>query len=82
MPGAAVVGAPGVARELTAEQLAGAINGENRPANGNAPRTTRRPRRPRRTPSQMSVTSLPPYNKEPGEEELVIFRSVYMEFSV
>ena len=81
-PGAAVVGAPGVARELTAEQLAGAINGENRPTNGTAPRTARRPRRPRRTPSQMSVTSLPPYNKEPGEEELVIFRSVYMEFSV
>jgi hypothetical protein len=72
----------GVARELTAEQLAGTINGENRPANGTALRTARRPRRPRRTPSQMSVTSLPPYNKEPGEEELVIFRSVYMKFSV
>jgi hypothetical protein len=28
----------------------------------------------------MSVTSLPEYNKEPGEEELVIFRSVYMDF--
>ena len=80
-PGAHSVGAPGVARELTAEQLAGTINGENRPANSNAPRTTRRPRRPRRTPSQMSVTSLPPYNKEPGEEELVIFRLVCTESS-
>ncbi|KAF4612676.1 hypothetical protein D9613_011712 [Agrocybe pediades] len=61
---------PAAPREITAEQLAGTINGENTTAN--AP--TRRTRRPRRTPSQMSVTSLPAYNKEPGEEELVIFR--------
>ncbi|KAF8958953.1 hypothetical protein BDZ97DRAFT_1923265 [Flammula alnicola] len=78
--GAAPIGAPlggatGGAREITAEQLAGTINGENQ----SAARTTRRARRPRRTPSQMSVTSLPPYNKEPGEEELVIFRGRDME---
>ncbi|KAH9474807.1 hypothetical protein JR316_0013272 [Psilocybe cubensis] len=80
--GAAAVGGPvgGAAntgpRELTAEQLAGTINGDIPAAGGAAAaaRTTRRPRRPRRTPSQMSVTSLPAYNKEPGEEELVIFR--------
>ncbi|TFK17680.1 hypothetical protein FA15DRAFT_710550 [Coprinopsis marcescibilis] len=59
-------------RELTAEQLAGTINGN---ANGALPRT-RRARRPRRTPSQMSVTSLPAYNKEPGDLELVIIRQV------
>ena len=80
-PGAPTVGGSGAARELTAEQLAGTINGQNRSSGGNAPGTrTRRPRRPRRTPSQMSVTSLPEYNKEPGEEELVIFRSVTIEF--
>lgn len=58
-------------RELTAQQLVGSIN--DPPTSGTA-RNTRRTRRPRRTPSQISVTSLPPYNKEPGEEELVIFR--------
>lgn len=58
-------------RELTAEQLAGSIN-----ANATSTTTTRarRNRRPRRTPSQISTTSLPAYNKEPGEQELVIFR--------
>lgn len=61
-------------RELTAEQLAGSINGSELPSSGATARQTRRPRRPRRTPSQVSVTSLPAYNKEPGEEELVIFR--------
>ncbi|PPQ66837.1 hypothetical protein CVT26_009616 [Gymnopilus dilepis] len=70
--GAPVSSSPAAPRELTAEQLAGTINGANQ--SGDAPRPTRRTRRPRRTPSQMSVTSLPPYNKEPGEEELVIFR--------
>jgi hypothetical protein len=60
-------------REITAEQLAGTINGTVPPASAPAPRT-RRNRRPRRTPSQISTTSLPAYNKEPGEEELVIFR--------
>lgn len=62
------------ARELTAVQLAGAINGDA--ATNNATRRTRRPRRPRRTPSQMSVTSLPEYMKEPGAEEVVISRCV------
>ncbi|KAF8906054.1 hypothetical protein CPB84DRAFT_1844695 [Gymnopilus junonius] len=75
--GATIAGAPmssssTAPRELTAEQLAGTINGANQ--SGDATRPVRRTRRPRRTPSQMSVTSLPPYNKEPGEEELVIFR--------
>jgi hypothetical protein len=56
-------------RELTAEQLAGSDSATELPT-GQA----RRNRRARRTPSQMSVTSLPAYNKEPGEEELVIFR--------
>ena len=55
-------------RELTAEQLAGS----NRAAE--LPSQPRRNRRARRTPSQVSVTSLPAYNKEPGDEELVIFR--------
>ncbi|KAF8208254.1 hypothetical protein K438DRAFT_1930637 [Mycena galopus ATCC 62051] len=54
-------------RELTAEQLAGSIN----QAPG-AP--TRRPRRARRTPSQISTVSLPAYMKEPGEQELVVSR--------
>lgn len=64
----------GGARELTAEQLVGAINNNGATTVvGNAGRT-RRSRRPRRTPSQISTTSLPAYNKEPGEEELVIFR--------
>ncbi|KIJ63613.1 hypothetical protein HYDPIDRAFT_188400, partial [Hydnomerulius pinastri MD-312] len=52
------------------------------PANGAASTPTpaagttngRRRRRPRRTPSQISTKSLPPYMKEPGEQELVIFR--------
>ena len=64
-------------RELTAEELAGTINGganASGEAGANPPARTRRTRRPRRTPSQMSVTSLPAYNKEPGEQELVIFR--------
>ncbi|KIK99559.1 hypothetical protein PAXRUDRAFT_498094 [Paxillus rubicundulus Ve08.2h10] len=34
----------------------------------------RRRRRPRRTPSQVSTKSLPPYMKEPGDQELVLFR--------
>lgn len=61
----------GTGRELTADQLVGTIN--DPPTSGAAGRT-RRTRRPRRRPSQVSVTSLPAYNKEPGEEELVIFR--------
>ena len=61
-------------RELTADQLAGSINATDLPASRAAGRQAGRTRRPRRTPSQVSVTSLPAYNKEPGEEELVIFR--------
>jgi len=86
---ASVPGAPGTLSQsarttggqvvLTADQLAGAINGDA-PANGtqpaNGPPRTRRARRPRRTPSQISTHSLPMYNKEPGEEEVVIYRSV------
>ncbi|KAK0498964.1 hypothetical protein EDD18DRAFT_57119 [Armillaria luteobubalina] len=64
--------ANGGVRELTAEQLAGTVDG----ATSNPPSATRtrRTRRPRRTPSQISTTSLPAYNKEPGDQELVIFR--------
>lgn len=63
-------------RELTAEQLAGgAAPGTTIPAVPSAAANrSRRARRPRRTPSQISTTSLPAYNKEPGEQELVIFR--------
>jgi hypothetical protein len=57
-------------RELTAEQLVGSDSATELPTT----RQPRRNRRARRTPSQISVTSLPAYNKEPGEEELVIFR--------
>jgi len=67
-------------RELTAEQLAGtAPTGTGTTAAGAAPTAanrTRRTRRPRRTPSQISTTSLPAYNKEPGEQELVVYRCV------
>ena len=65
------------ARELTAEQLAGTINNGAAPGAAPGTRRARRPRRQRRTPSQMSVTSLPEYMKEPGEEEVVIFRLVF-----
>ncbi|KAI0372474.1 hypothetical protein BV20DRAFT_978286 [Pilatotrama ljubarskyi] len=67
------------ARELTADQLAGNTrNGGNaatttNAANGGTNRA-RRPRRNRRTPSQISTHSLPAYNKEPGEQEIVIVR--------
>ncbi|KAI0037099.1 hypothetical protein K488DRAFT_81589 [Vararia minispora EC-137] len=52
-------------RELTAAEITGTA-----PV---AP-ATRRPRRNRRTPSQMSTRSLPAYAKEPGELELVIIQ--------
>ncbi|KAG6835969.1 hypothetical protein H0H93_012743 [Arthromyces matolae] len=61
------------ARELTAAELAGTINGTT-PTTTQAANRTRRTRRARRTPSQMSTTSLPEYAKEPGEQELVIIR--------
>jgi hypothetical protein len=49
-------------------------------ANGTTPGRTRRSRRPRRTPSQISTISLPAYMKEPGDEELVVYRSVLLHF--
>ncbi|KAF8892934.1 hypothetical protein BD779DRAFT_1132372 [Infundibulicybe gibba] len=61
------------AREVTADQLTGGVT------NNTTTSRPRRSRRPRRTPSQISTTSLPAYNKEPGEEELVIFRGQEME---
>ncbi|CAL1709914.1 unnamed protein product [Somion occarium] len=65
-------------REFTAEQLAG-TTGETTTtgpgANGaNTTRSPRRSRRNRRTPSMVSTRSLPVYMKEPGDQELVIFR--------
>lgn len=65
--------AQGSSREVTAEQLAGSLN-----RNPAAPTTgAGRTRRPRRTPSQISTISLPAYMKEPGDQELVIFRYAY-----
>lgn len=62
--------ANGTTREVSATQLAGVTATTTRPA--------RAGRRNRRTPSQMSVTSLPVYMKEPGDHELVIFRWVLL----
>lgn len=53
-------------------------NQDDQPA-GQAP--TARPgrrRRAARTPSQISTKSLPPYMKEPGDQELVIFKCAYV----
>ncbi|TFY65254.1 hypothetical protein EVJ58_g2084 [Rhodofomes roseus] len=50
------------ARELTAEQLAGTTGRSNRR------------RRPNSTASTRSTRSLPLYMKEPGEQEVVVFR--------
>lgn len=77
---AAAVGAGAMAptTELTADQLTG--NTSSTTTNGTAAATTtasnrpRRARRTQRTPSQISTASLPMYMKEPGEQELVIFR--------
>ncbi|TDL19491.1 hypothetical protein BD410DRAFT_792107 [Rickenella mellea] len=70
-----ITGNNGTAHELTADQLAGrsGTTPTNNATTGNAG-TRPRTRRPRRTPSQISTTSLPVYNKEPGDQELVIFR--------
>ncbi|KAI9458533.1 hypothetical protein HD554DRAFT_2177315 [Boletus coccyginus] len=43
-------------------------------ASRSAPNAMRIRRRPRRTPSQISTKSLPPYMKEAGDHELVLFR--------
>ncbi|EIN14485.1 NAD(P)-binding protein [Punctularia strigosozonata HHB-11173 SS5] len=64
----------GVTAEVTAEQLAGRPGAAATTAT--AAQTQRRPRRNRRTPSQMSTKSLPAYNKEPQEQELVVYRQV------
>ncbi|OJT02328.1 hypothetical protein TRAPUB_7150 [Trametes pubescens] len=64
---------PANARELTADQLAGTNGTTTNNASGGTNRA-RRPRRTRRTPSQISTHSLPAYNKEPGEQEIVIVR--------
>ncbi|KII91719.1 hypothetical protein PLICRDRAFT_173526 [Plicaturopsis crispa FD-325 SS-3] len=75
--GTAVPTGAGGARELTAEQLAGGTTaGTTAPTTqtGTAGRAARRTRRARRTPSQISTTSLPAYQKEPGDEELVVYR--------
>ncbi|KAH8112348.1 hypothetical protein DFH11DRAFT_1545724 [Phellopilus nigrolimitatus] len=62
-------------REVTASQLAGHSNSSNNTGGLSATiRAVRNPRRTRRTASQMSTTSLPVYMKEPGAQELVIFR--------
>lgn len=63
------------AREVTADQLAGSGNASAGNGNGNGgTNRARRPRRTRRTPSQISTHSLPAYAKEPGEQEIVIVR--------
>ena len=68
---------PGI-RELTADQLvnngSGNRNGNNTTAANAGTNRGRRPRRTRRTPSQISTHSLPAYMKEPGDEEIVIVR--------
>ena len=58
--------------EVTAEQLTGSNTQAN--GTGNGTNRARRPRRTRRTPSQISTHSLPMYMKEPGEQEIVIVR--------
>ncbi|KAG8895400.1 hypothetical protein FRC01_012403, partial [Tulasnella sp. 417] len=66
---------------LTAEQLANApsttnlVNSGSAPSGSAEPRPQRRRRRPRRTPSQMSTKSLPPYMAQAGEQELVLARA-------
>ncbi|KAL1948485.1 hypothetical protein VTO73DRAFT_12560 [Trametes versicolor] len=71
--GASAGTTPANARELTADQLAGTNGTAANNASGGTNRA-RRPRRTRRTPSQISTHSLPAYNKEPGEQEIVIVR--------
>ncbi|RPD61685.1 hypothetical protein L226DRAFT_570273 [Lentinus tigrinus ALCF2SS1-7] len=62
------------AREITADQLVGSQRGNSTTANNSGTNRSRRPRRTRRTPSQISTHSLPAYMKEPGEQEIVIVR--------
>lgn len=71
----------GEQRVLTAEQLANApsttnlVNSGATPSGSAEPRPQRRRRRPRRTPSQISTRSLPPYMAQAGEQELVLARA-------
>ena len=80
--GSGVTPAPNAAttRELTAAELAGGrTSNSNNTAAAGTPATTqgrRSGRRNRRTPSQISTKSLPVYQKEPGDQELVIYRLV------
>ncbi|KAI0316956.1 hypothetical protein OF83DRAFT_198368 [Amylostereum chailletii] len=62
----------GQPRELTAAEMTGTRTNPVSTAANN--RSTRAPRRTRRTPSQISTMSLPAYMKEPGEHELVIIQ--------
>ena len=66
---AATTTTTGQTRELTAADLTCAA----RPMTAG----TRRPWRPRRTPSQVSTKSLPAYMREPGDYEVVIYRYVF-----
>lgn len=63
-------------RELTAAELAGARSSSNNTTGATATQGRRPGRRNRRTPSQISTKSLPVYQKEPGDQELVIYRLV------
>ncbi|KIO30145.1 hypothetical protein M407DRAFT_158524 [Tulasnella calospora MUT 4182] len=71
----------GEQRVLTAEQLANApstanlVNSGATPSGSAQPAPQRRRRRPRRTPSQISTKSLPPYMAQAGEQELVLARA-------
>ena len=70
-------------RELTAAELAGGRTNSNNPTAAGTPAATqgrRSGRRNRRTPSQISTKSLPVYQKEPGDQELVIYRLVLISF--
>ncbi|KAG6380137.1 hypothetical protein JVT61DRAFT_8224 [Boletus reticuloceps] len=63
-----------IRRCAVADAAATASTAANR--NASTPAITTRPyRRPRRTPSQISTKSLPAYMKEPGDQELVLFRA-------
>ncbi|KAG0704155.1 hypothetical protein DFH29DRAFT_393276 [Suillus ampliporus] len=56
-----------------------AASTQNQPAGQAAASRPARRRRPRRTPSQISTKSLPPYMQEPGDQELVIYRGPLKE---
>ncbi|KAG1737509.1 uncharacterized protein EDB91DRAFT_480441 [Suillus paluster] len=66
----------GCVRRVTYREVgAGAVaSTQNQSAGQTAPSRPGRRRRPRRTPSQISTKSLPPYMQEPGDQELVIYR--------